>query len=97
MPTYICLMNFTDQGVRTVKETTQRAEALKSTAQKMGITVKEIYWTLGRYDLVSILEASNEEMATALGLSLCSLGNIRTETLRGFSADEMNRIIVKMP
>jgi uncharacterized protein with GYD domain len=63
----------------------------------MGVAVKEIYWTLGRYDLVSILEASNEEMATALGLSLCSLGNIRTETLRGFSADEMNRIIAKMP
>src|SRR3974377_2380350 len=96
MPTYISLMNFTDQGVRSVKETTKRAEAFKATAQKMGVTIKEIYWTLGRYDLVSIVEASNEEMATALCLSLCSQGNVRSETHRGFSAEEMNRIVSKI-
>lgn len=96
MPTYISLMNFTDQGVRSVKETTKRAETFKATAQKMGVTVKEIYWTLGRYDLVSIVEAPDEELATALGLSLCTMGNVRTETLRGFSAAEMNRIVAKI-
>jgi uncharacterized protein with GYD domain len=89
-------MNFTDQGVRNVKETTRRAEALKAVAQNMGVTVKEIYWTLGHYDLVAIIEGPDEETATALGLSLGSLGNVRTETLRGFSAEEMNRIIAKM-
>ena len=96
MPTYICLMNFTDQGVRSVKETTKRAEAFKAAAQKVGVTIKETYWTLGRYDLVSIVEASNEETATAMCLSLCSLGNVRTETLRGFSAEEMSRVLAKM-
>jgi uncharacterized protein with GYD domain len=96
MPTYITLMSFTEQGVRNVKETTKRAESLKALAQKMGVNVKEIYWTLGQYDLVAVVEGPNEETMTALGLSLGSLGNVRTETLRGFSAEEMNRIIAKM-
>ncbi|MGH9425136.1 MAG: GYD domain-containing protein [Terriglobia bacterium] len=97
MATYIVLGNFTDQGVRSVKETTKRAEAFKEMARKAGIKVKEVYWTLGQYDLVTILEAPDEETATALGLSASALGNIRTQTLRAFSAEEMGRIIAKMP
>ena len=97
MATYIVLGNFTDQGIRSVKETTQRAEAFKEMARKAGVKVKEVYWTLGQYDLATIVEAPDEETATALGLSACSLGNIRTQTLRAFSAEEMGRIIAKMP
>lgn len=96
MATYVVLGNFTDQGVKSVKETTKRAEAFKDMAQKVGVKVKEVYWTLGHYDLVTIVEAPDEETATALGLSACSLGNIRTQTLRAFSAEEMGRIIAKM-
>ena len=96
MATYIVLGNFTDQGVRSVKETTKRAEAFKEMARNAGIKVKEVYWTLGQYDLVTILEAPDEETATALGLSASALGNIRTQTLRAFSADEMGRIIGKI-
>jgi uncharacterized protein with GYD domain len=95
MATYIVLGNFTDQGIRSVKETTKRAEAFQEMGRKAGVKVKEVYWTLGQYDLVSIVEASDEEAATALGLSVCSLGNIRTQTLRAFSAEEIGRIIAK--
>jgi len=97
MATYIVLGNFTDQGIRNVKETAKRAEAFKALAKKAGVTVKDIYWTLGRYDLVTILEAADDELITALGLSVGSLGNIRTQTLRAFSAEEMGGILAKMP
>jgi uncharacterized protein with GYD domain len=97
MATYIVLGNFTDQGIRSVKETAKRAEAFKEMARKAGVKVKEVYWTLGQYDLATIVEAPDDETATALGLSACSLGNIRTQTLRAFSAEEMGQIIAKMP
>ena len=97
MATYVLLLNFTDQGVRNVKDTTKRAEAFKSIADKAGGKVKEVYWTLGQYDGVLIFEAPDEATATALGLSLGSLGNVRTQTLRAFSAEEIGRILAKMP
>jgi len=97
MPAYISLLNFTDQGIRNVKQTTQRAEAFRATAEKLGVKVREIYWTLGRYDAVGIIEAPDDEAVTRLMLSLGSLGNVRTETLRAFSAQEMERILQGMP
>lgn len=96
MPTYIVLGQFTDQGVRSVKDTTKRAEAFKEMASKAGATVKEVYWTLGHYDLVTIVEAPDDVSATALFLSAGALGNIRTQSLRAFSADEMGRVLGKM-
>ena len=65
MPTYIMLGQFTDQGIRNVKETTKRAEALKEMAKKVGATVKEVYWTLGPYDVVSVVDAPDDMSATA--------------------------------
>lgn len=97
MAAYISLLNFTDQGIRNVKQTTQRAEAFQATAEKMGVKVREIYWTLGRYDVVGVIEAPDDEAVTRLMLSLGSLGNVRTETLRAFSAQEMERILQGMP
>jgi uncharacterized protein with GYD domain len=96
MPTYIVLCQFTDQGVRSVKETTKRAEAFKAMAKKAGATVKELYWTLGQYDLVTVMEAPDDVSATALLLSIGALGNIRTQALRAFSADEMGRVLGKL-
>jgi uncharacterized protein with GYD domain len=95
--TYISLWNFTDQGIRTVKDTTKRAEVLKEMAQKAGVTVKDIYWTLGAYDGVSIFEAPSEEAIAALGLAVGTLGNLRTQILRGFSLDEMKGVLGKLP
>lgn len=96
MATYIMLLNFTDQGIRNVKDTAKRAEAFKEMAKKFGVTVKDEYWTLGQYDGVITLEAPDEEAVTALGLSVGALGNVRTQTLQAFSAEEMNRILGRM-
>jgi uncharacterized protein with GYD domain len=96
MATYIILGNFTEQGVRAVKETTKRADALRDMARKVGATVKETYWTLGRFDVALIVDAPDEASITALGLSIGALGNVRTQTLRAFGPDEMGRILGRM-
>jgi uncharacterized protein with GYD domain len=96
MVTYIVLSKFTDQGIRNAKESPKRAEAFKQLAKTVGVTVKEIFWTVGRYDIVTIVEAPDEPSAMTLNLSLAALGNVRTETLRGFSAAEMKTIVGKM-
>ena len=96
MPTYIIVGTFTDQGVRSVKETTKRAEALRETAKKTGVTVRDIFWTLGQYDVMAVLDAPDDEAVTALGLSIGALGNVRTQTLRAFSENEITRVLGKM-
>lgn len=96
MVTYVVLSNFTDQGVRNVKDSPKRAEAFKEMAKTFGVTVKEIVWTQGRYDVVTVLEAPDEAAAMSLSLSLSALGNVRTETLRAFSAADMTTIVGKM-
>ena len=96
MATYVILATFTDQGIKTAKDSPKRAEAFKQMAKTFGITVKEIFWTQGRYDIVVLTEAPDELTATALNLSLGALGNIRTESLRAFSAADMATIVGKM-
>ncbi|AND93238.1 uncharacterized protein with GYD domain [Bradyrhizobium diazoefficiens] len=96
MVTYVVLGNFTDQGVRNVKDSPKRADAFKEMAKTFGVTVKEIVWTQGRYDVVTVLEAPDEAAAMSLSLSLSALGNVRTETLRAFSAADMTKIVGKM-
>ena len=96
MATYVILATFTDQGIKTAKDSPKRAEAFKQMAKTFGVTVKEIFWTQGRYDIVVLTEAPDELTATALNLSLGALGNVRTESLRAFSADEMATIVSKM-
>lgn len=97
MATYIHLVNFTDQGMRNIKDTVTRAEAGQKRAKEFGVTYKSMHWTQGQYDLIVETEAQDEATATAFGLSLASQGNVRTTTLRAFSADEMKAIIAKMP
>jgi len=96
MVTYVVLAKFTDQGVRNAKDSPKRADAYKEMAKTFGVTVKEIFWTQGRYDIVTVVEAPDELSATALNLSLGALGNIRTESLRAFSSEEMMKIVAKM-
>ena len=96
MVTYVLLTNFTDQGIRNVKESPKRADAFRQMAKTFGVTVKEIFWTQGRYDIVTILEAPDEASALSLNLSLGALGNVRTESLRAFSAAEMVTAVGKM-
>jgi len=96
MATYIALTNFTDQGIRNIQDTTKRAAAVRKMAKKFGVTMKEIFWTLGSFDMVVVFEAKDAASMTALGLSLGKAGNVRTQTLRAFSADEMDGILAKM-
>jgi uncharacterized protein with GYD domain len=96
MATYILLCHFTDQGIRDVKDSPKRAAAFKAAAKKTGVTVKAFYWTLGRYDMVSILEAPDVDTVTALGLSVGKLGNVRTETLPAFDNAGMEAILKKV-
>jgi len=96
MPTYIMLANFTNQGISKVKDSPKRAEDFKNSAKKAGATVKDVFWTLGQYDVVAIVEAPDDVSMTALGLGLGKLGNVRTQTLRAFSAGDMKNILGKM-
>jgi len=96
MITYVVLVNFTDQGIRNAKDTVKRMEAFKEMAKKFGVTVREFFWTYGRYDMAAITEAPDDASGMALNMNLCALGNVRTQTLRAFSADEMKPIIAKM-
>lgn len=95
MATFVVLAGFTDQGIRNVKETISRADAFKDMASKTGVTVKDMYWTLGRHDIVAICEVPDDEAATALSLSVASRGNVRSETLRAFSFDEMKKFLAR--
>jgi uncharacterized protein with GYD domain len=96
MVTYVVLANFTDQGIRKAKESPKRAEAFRQLAKTLGVTVRDIFWTQGRYDIVTIVEAPDESSAMSLNLSLGALGNVRTESLRAFSAADMTTIVGKM-
>ena len=93
MATYIVLGNFTEQGIRNVKDTGKRAEALKGLAQKVGGSIKAVYWTMGQYDIVAIMEAPDDSAVTALLLTVGGLGNVRTQSLRAFTADEITSIL----
>jgi uncharacterized protein with GYD domain len=97
MLTYIALASFTDQGLRSIKDTTKRAAAARDTAGRFGVKMKEIYWTQGQYDIVTLCEADNEAAMAAFGLALASAGNVRFQTLRAFTSDEVNGILSKLP
>ena len=96
MATYIMLANFTDQGIRNIKDSVKRAEAFKEMAKSAGVTVKDLYWTLGQYDIIATAEAADEMAITALGLSRAKAGNVRTQTLRAFGSGDMSKILSKI-
>ena len=96
-PTYISLVQFTDKGIQNAKQTTQRVAAWAAKVQSMGVTIKQMYWTLGQYDQVCIFEAPDDETAASVLLAADMLGNIRTQTMRAFTASEMEKILAKVP
>jgi uncharacterized protein with GYD domain len=93
MPTYISLLNFTDQGIRTVNETIQRVDGATERAQQFGVSLQASYWTVGPYDLVITLEAPDDQSATAFLLDAASRGAVRTTTLRAYDREEMSSIL----
>ena len=96
MAIYIVLVNFTDQGVRNLEDTTKRADAIRVMAKKFGVTCKDLYWTLGSYDSVGIFEAPDDASMAAFLASVGALGNVRTQTLRAFSQADMSGILAKL-
>jgi uncharacterized protein with GYD domain len=95
LPSYVTLINWTDQGVKNFKDTVDRYEAAQDAMGEAGVSFREIFWTVGPYDLVGILDAPDDETATAALLTVGGQGNIRTTTLRAFTADEMKGVIAK--
>ena len=95
MATYVNLIKFTEQGIRNFKETVSRAEKYWGAVKAAGGRMIQEVWTLGEYDMIALFEAPDDETAAALALQACSLGNVRTTTLRAFTAVEMQRIVSK--
>ena len=97
MATYITLSTFTEQGIKSVKDTVKRADAVKEAAGKFGVTLQSIHWTQGQYDIIGVWEAKDELSIAAMGLAIAQAGNISTQTLRAFSRDDMTAILAKVP
>ncbi len=97
MPTYISLMKFTDQGIKTVKEAPQRLEAATKGLEAMGGKLIGFYATMGEYDYVGIAEAPNDDVAMTFLLGLGAAGNVRTTTLKAFTMEEFAEFVKKLP
>jgi len=97
MPTFITLVNYTEEGIENVKESPARLDAAKAAFRAAGAEIKGFYLVLGRYDMVLIAEGPDAETAAKLALAIGSQGNIRTETLRAFTEDKYRKIIAALP
>src|SRR5215469_1515994 len=96
MATFITNIKFTQQGIKDIDHTTKRVAAIKAKGKKMGVKVKEVYWTLGDHDGVLIFEAADDETATTMLLHLGAMGNVHTSTCRAFTAAEMEKMLAKV-
>ena len=97
MATSITLARWTEQGIRNARDTVDRLEQARQAIERAGGRLTGFYWTQGEYDLVAITEFPDDETATAFVLATATLGNVRTQTLRAFGAEEMRRILQKLP
>jgi uncharacterized protein with GYD domain len=97
MSSYCILGNYTEQGIRAVKESPKRVDAGRDLAKSMGAELKEFYLAMGNYDFVVMLEAPSDDIAARYVLSLASRGNVRTTTLKVFSETQYRNIIGKLP
>ncbi|MFQ5520547.1 MAG: GYD domain-containing protein [Candidatus Methylomirabilia bacterium] len=97
MPTYISLISYTDQGIRNIKDSPKRLDAAKKLLKDLGGELKEVYLTMGQYDLITVAEAPNAEVVAKFALSVGSAGNVRTTTLTAFSEAEYRKIIAGLP
>jgi uncharacterized protein with GYD domain len=96
MATFVMLASYTEQGIKSIQETLKRTDNVKAMAEKMRVTMKETYWVLGPYDIIAVFEAPDDATMTAFALSIAKLGNVKTQTLRAFSPDDMKGVLGKM-
>jgi uncharacterized protein with GYD domain len=97
MPRFVSLIDWTQQGIANFRDTVDRYEAAEQQLEQLGVRFIDVYWTLGEHDIVTVLEAPDDETATAALLAVSSQGNIRTKTMRAFSRDEMRAVLDKAP
>jgi len=97
MATYICLMKFTDQGIKEIKEAPERIEKAFKTLEAMGGRIVEFYTTMGEYDYVAIAEGPSDEVAMTFLLGLGAAGNVRTTTLKAFNREEFVKLVKRLP
>lgn len=95
MPTFVALIDWTEQGVKNFRETVDRYEAARGPFEELGVRLTSVYWTLGEHDIIAVAEADDEESMAAATLSLGAQGNLRTTTMRALTADEMRAVIAK--
>ena len=96
MAMYVSLIQFTDQGIRSIKKTIKRGDAAMAEAEKMGVKIVEEFWTMGTYDVVVVVEAPNDETMSAFMLKIGSLGNVKSHTMRAFRREEMAGVLAKI-
>lgn len=96
MFTYIGLVSFTDKGMQNIKNTTQRAAAAKEAGKKLGVNMRDVFWTMGEVDLVCVLEAEDEQSLAAFNLALAMQGNVRSHSMRAYTAGEMDKVLAKL-
>ena len=96
MAMYISLIQFTEQGIRNVKDTVKRGDAAIGEAEKMGMKIIEEFWTMGAYDVVVMFDAPNDETMSAFLLKIGSVGNVKSQTLRAFRKQEMEGVLAKL-
>jgi uncharacterized protein with GYD domain len=95
MATYVVLLNWTEQGIKDFKDSPARADAGKEEMAKLGVKMKDIYWTVGQHDLVLLCDAPDDESIAAALLRLGSAGNVRSTTLRAFTREEFNKVAAR--
>jgi uncharacterized protein with GYD domain len=96
MPRFVATIRFTEQGLKSIHETTRRASSFKAAAKKMGVKVLDVYWCLGPFDGLLIFEAPDSQVATSAMLSLAAQGNVQTQTAEVFSAEQVEGILQRM-
>jgi uncharacterized protein with GYD domain len=97
MPTFIVTLNWTDQGIRVIKDGAKRVKAAREMAKKLGIEIKEIYLTTGDSDLLAILDAPNGDNVAKFALALSAGGNVRTRTCRAWPQAEYLKLLAELP
>ncbi len=97
MPTYITLVNYTQKGIENIKESPARLDKVKEAMKAAGGEFKAFYLTMGRYDMVVISEAPNDEAYAATMLAIGAAGAVRSETLKAFTEEEYRNIIASIP
>ena len=97
MPTFMMSLNWTDQGIRSIKDSPKRSQAARDLAKKLGVEIKHLYLTSGDSDLVIFVDAPSGDNVAKFALAVSSLGNVRTRTARAWSAEEYQKIVSELP